>query len=49
VNQERSNDLQMTLVTKDSQIRKLQDELIRVKHDYDTMLMTRLSEGTAQM
>jgi hypothetical protein len=27
----------------------LQDDLVKVKHDYDTMLMTRMSEGTALM
>lgn len=49
VNQDRSNDLSLTILNKDSQIRKLQDDLIKVKHDYDNMLMTRMSEGTAQM
>lgn len=49
VNLDKTNDLAVTVMQKDSQIRKLQDELIKVKHDYDSMLMTRMSEGTAQM
>jgi hypothetical protein len=36
-------------MNRDSQIRKQQDELVKIKKDYDSMLMTRLSEGTSQM
>jgi hypothetical protein len=36
-------------MNRDSQIKKQQDEMIKIKKDYDSMLMTRLSEGTAQM
>jgi len=49
VNQGRSVELQQTLMNRDSQIRKQQDELVKIKKDYDSMLMTRLSEGTSQM
>lgn len=37
------------MLQRDSQISKQKDELVKVKSDYDGMLMTRLSEGTAQM
>lgn len=48
-NLDRNSELQSTLVTKDSQIKRQQDEIVRLKHDYDGMLMTRLGEGTSQM
>lgn len=46
---DKATDLQQTLLAKESQIRKQDDEMIKIKSDYDKMLMTRLSEGTAQM
>ena len=46
---DRNTELQNTIVSKDSQIRRQQDEIIKLKHDYDGMLMTRLGEGTSQM
>lgn len=37
------------MFNKDSLIKKQEDDIVRIKKDYDKMLMTRLSEGTAQM
>ena len=42
-----TSDLQMQVINKDTQIRKLQDELVKRKHEVDTVVMTRMSEGTA--
>ena len=37
------------MLAKDALLRQKDNELVRIKSDYDKMLMTRLSEGTAQM
>jgi hypothetical protein len=37
------------MISKDSQIRRLTDEVVKLKHQIDTVVMTRMSEGTAQM
>lgn len=36
-------------MAKDALLRQKDNDLVRIKSDYDKMLMTRLSEGTAQM
>jgi hypothetical protein len=36
-------------MNRDILVKKQQDDMIKIKKDYDSMLMTRLSEGTAQM
>ena len=46
---EKANLQHMEMISKDNQIRKLTDEVVKLKHQIDTVVMTRMSEGTAQM
>ena len=48
-NLQRTSDLEHSLLAKENLIRQKDNDLVRIKSDYDKMLMTRLSEGTAQM
>lgn len=39
----------MDIVRRDVENRRLQDEVVKLKHQIDTVVMTRMSEGTALM
>ena len=39
----------MEILRRDTEIRGLKDEVVKLKHQIDTVTMTRMSEGTALM